>query len=401
MPLTSAKEANLHMEGGNAARDRQLWLVAAEHYEKYLTARPGDSAIWVQLGHCRKESGAFESASEAYEKAIGLAPSDADAHLQLGHLRKLQKRFDDAILCYRKACDEDPKLEDAAFELSQLEAKLSRQRQPSKKLRVPAEEWLERNLGNLLEQASVVRALAHETARQRQSLQQLQSSHDLAVAEVRRLAARLDRQENQLTESRKTRETDRSDLPAARADHADRVGGHPDSARSAVAAIIDTAPAHDHFASRTPADMDAQVIMLESAASKLAASLVRIANHERCLDLPESHGVLQPFREARLATMSEQIEQVDVQVSALEIARTALAVSIEFLTQSRTARHTQLNCSQRGLSSEESKIDLSAREAAVEAAFISIQESISHIESSARRDATAPALNVRFKRASG
>ncbi|NPD68337.1 glycosyltransferase [Acetobacteraceae bacterium] len=88
---------------GDHARDGKAWIQAAQFYENHLKVVPDDTAIWVQLGHARKESGDYARAEEAYRTAISLSPTDADVPLQLGHLMKLIGRTRDATELYTTA----------------------------------------------------------------------------------------------------------------------------------------------------------------------------------------------------------------------------------------------------------------------------------------------------------
>jgi GT2 family glycosyltransferase len=97
---TRRNEARELLTRGNEARDRRLWEKAAECYESYLRAFPQDFGIWVQLGHMRKEAGAYPEASRAYARALKLSPNDADLLLNLGHLSKLQNKINDAAAYY-------------------------------------------------------------------------------------------------------------------------------------------------------------------------------------------------------------------------------------------------------------------------------------------------------------
>ncbi|WP_340316752.1 glycosyltransferase [Rhizorhabdus argentea] len=86
-----------------AARDAGDWAGAAEHYRRYLAYRPGDFAIWVQLGHMLAESNDPEQADRAYRIAYGLNPHDADLALCRGHLARRTRNIDLAIGYYRES----------------------------------------------------------------------------------------------------------------------------------------------------------------------------------------------------------------------------------------------------------------------------------------------------------
>jgi glycosyltransferase involved in cell wall biosynthesis/Tfp pilus assembly protein PilF len=86
---------------GHRARDARRWLEAAQVYQAYLKSVPTDTAIWVQLGHCLKESGDLIAGEGAYRHALSQNSDDADVHLQLGHVLKLQGKSNLAAESYR------------------------------------------------------------------------------------------------------------------------------------------------------------------------------------------------------------------------------------------------------------------------------------------------------------
>ncbi len=95
---------------GDRARDAGRWLEAAQTYRTYLESVPADTAIWVQFGHCLKESGDLLGGERAYRHAETLNPDDADIHLQLGHVLKLQGKTNLAAESYRHTYALEPLL---------------------------------------------------------------------------------------------------------------------------------------------------------------------------------------------------------------------------------------------------------------------------------------------------
>src|SRR3569832_897851 len=81
-------------------RDRRAWAEAAEAYRDFLRLRPEDWAIWVQFGHCLKESGDTSGALLCYREAERRQPEDSDVHVQIGHALKLLGRQDEAFGAY-------------------------------------------------------------------------------------------------------------------------------------------------------------------------------------------------------------------------------------------------------------------------------------------------------------
>ncbi|MEA2767737.1 MAG: hypothetical protein QOD93_699 [Acetobacteraceae bacterium] len=101
--LTPLPPAHRLRGAADDARDRRDWDAAAGFYQRYLSYRPRDAALWVQLGHAEKERGAMTAARTAYRQACALAPRDADPHLQLGHLLREMKEHTAAQEAYETA----------------------------------------------------------------------------------------------------------------------------------------------------------------------------------------------------------------------------------------------------------------------------------------------------------
>src|SRR5687768_13574506 len=92
----------------DALRDRHDWSEAAQAYAAYLRLRGEHWQIWVQYGHCMKESGDPKAALLLYREAERLQPGDADTHLQIGHALKLLGRHEEAFQEYARALTLDP-----------------------------------------------------------------------------------------------------------------------------------------------------------------------------------------------------------------------------------------------------------------------------------------------------
>ena len=106
----------------NIARDGTDWPTAAGLYELYLsdpvTSRAG--AIWVQLGHARKEAGNAIGAIEAYRRAIELLPGVADTYLHLGHLQYRTGAHMEGLDALREAVRLDPGMQAAQDALAEF-----------------------------------------------------------------------------------------------------------------------------------------------------------------------------------------------------------------------------------------------------------------------------------------
>ncbi|RVT92303.1 tetratricopeptide repeat protein [Rhodovarius crocodyli] len=110
------------LEAAQQARQDRAWADAAAFYAVHLADHPRDAAIWVQRGHCEKESGDLDAAAVSYGMALELTPRDADLHLNLGHLRKLMGDAEGSLAAYEAARAADPGLEDAADEAERMKA---------------------------------------------------------------------------------------------------------------------------------------------------------------------------------------------------------------------------------------------------------------------------------------
>lgn len=106
--LFKKPSATPFIKAGDAARDAQNWLGAAESYGEALKLKPERADIWVQLGHARKEAGDLVGAEQAYRQALKLEPRVYDTHVQMGHLRRLEKRLPEAAGHYLDAAEIDP-----------------------------------------------------------------------------------------------------------------------------------------------------------------------------------------------------------------------------------------------------------------------------------------------------
>ena len=116
-PDGNRAEADRLLQDGDRLRDRRAWADAAEAYGQYLRLRRGDGAIWIQYGHCLKESGDPQGALLCYREAEKLQPEDSDLHLQIGHALKLLGRAEEALDAYATALSLDPGNPDARREM--------------------------------------------------------------------------------------------------------------------------------------------------------------------------------------------------------------------------------------------------------------------------------------------
>lgn len=180
---------------GDAARDARNWQEAAEHYAQYLALKPNDAAIWVQLGHCRKEHGDREEAERAYLRALTLEPNNADTHVQIGHIEKLKGSLDEALSWYRKALAIDATFEPAIQEAGDTESALAAMKRSqvpkTSELDVLVAAAVEKQIAPLRDQINAVRAIAVELQRVRQRTEAAEARVTEVAATAKALEAAL------------------------------------------------------------------------------------------------------------------------------------------------------------------------------------------------------------------
>jgi len=149
------------LSAGNRARDARDWPAAAAGYRRFLELRPGEAALWVQLGHALKESGDLPAAEAAYRQAAEIAPQDHDVHLQLGHALKMQGRVAEARASYARS-DELAPINHAAEELAALAGASLPPRRAAGPPRPPAETARDRENAARVAEARIDLARAPE-----------------------------------------------------------------------------------------------------------------------------------------------------------------------------------------------------------------------------------------------
>jgi hypothetical protein len=108
---------------GHSARasllyNRGEFAEASKEYERAVSARPQDYALWLQLGAARDKAGDPEGAIVAFRESTHLAPFYAQPHWQLGNTLYRVGRRDEAFKEVRLAIGGDPLLIPPALDLS-------------------------------------------------------------------------------------------------------------------------------------------------------------------------------------------------------------------------------------------------------------------------------------------
>jgi len=101
-------DAGVLRDRADMLRDAREWEEAAQLYAAYLQLMPEDWAIWVQYGHCMKESGDLRGALLLYREAERQQAADPDIQVQIGHVLKLLGRTEEAFEAYARALELDP-----------------------------------------------------------------------------------------------------------------------------------------------------------------------------------------------------------------------------------------------------------------------------------------------------
>ena len=115
-----ARPADDVLSTADKARDEKRWATAIEAYEAFLRLKPEAAKIWVQLGHCLRESGNPEEAEKAYLKALDLEPQNPDTFLHLGRVRQSMNDPEEALRYFERATALPSPASDARDELRGL-----------------------------------------------------------------------------------------------------------------------------------------------------------------------------------------------------------------------------------------------------------------------------------------
>jgi predicted TPR repeat methyltransferase len=94
--------------------------VATDYIRRAIELRPGQAAMWSNLGNVYREQGAPQEAAKAWAVALELSPGHADAHNNLGTLRKQTGDLDGAIASYRQAIALAPEHVGAHYNLANV-----------------------------------------------------------------------------------------------------------------------------------------------------------------------------------------------------------------------------------------------------------------------------------------
>jgi len=192
-------ESSDHLRAsGDVARDQRNWGAAADYYVRYLKRQPEDAAIWVQLGHCRKELGDREAAERAYLRAHSIEPSNPDTQVQIGRIEKLNGRLEQALAWFRKALLADPALDSARQEVEQVERLLPVNilgtEQSDLEARLTA--TFEQRIAALADQFGAIKAVAEELQRVRQCAEAVEGR----LAELTTTVKEFDRTQTTITD---------------------------------------------------------------------------------------------------------------------------------------------------------------------------------------------------------
>jgi GT2 family glycosyltransferase/glycosyltransferase involved in cell wall biosynthesis len=111
--MTSTNVAQLQLRADQANRARN-WAEAARLYGMILALEPQRVALWIQLGHCRKEMGDIAGAKSAYTTAGELSPNQSEPFFHLAHMLRFHGDVSGGYQNFVKAFEADgnPQAED-------------------------------------------------------------------------------------------------------------------------------------------------------------------------------------------------------------------------------------------------------------------------------------------------
>jgi O-antigen ligase len=107
-----------HHSRASLLYNRKEFAEASREYERAVSARPQDYALWLKLGRARDQAGEPEGAIVAFRESKRLAPFYAQPHWQLGNTLYRLGRRDEAFAELRLAMISDSSLIPAALDLA-------------------------------------------------------------------------------------------------------------------------------------------------------------------------------------------------------------------------------------------------------------------------------------------
>lgn len=115
--LNPADPFAYHARAVTLMRDGSL-IASIKEFERAVSLRPRDYALWIELGRAREQAGDKQGALTAFTEAVRCAPYYAQPRWQLGNfLLKIGQR-DAAFAELRRAAGSDPELQPALVSLA-------------------------------------------------------------------------------------------------------------------------------------------------------------------------------------------------------------------------------------------------------------------------------------------
>lgn len=97
---------------------------AARYYLQYLTSRPGDLSVSLQLANVLLWSNNLEQAAERYRRYLERRPDDLDAQVNLGHALLWSKQFAPALEVFNLVAARRPRDPDLLLSIAQCQEQL-------------------------------------------------------------------------------------------------------------------------------------------------------------------------------------------------------------------------------------------------------------------------------------
>jgi tetratricopeptide (TPR) repeat protein len=97
---------------------------AARYYRQYLTSRPGDLQVSLELANVLLWSNKLDEAAEGYRRYIERRPDDLDARLNLGHALLWSKRFAPALEEFNRVAARRPRDPELLLSIAQSQEQM-------------------------------------------------------------------------------------------------------------------------------------------------------------------------------------------------------------------------------------------------------------------------------------
>ena len=102
VPVARAKQFAVDFGKGQAALDRNDSKTAIEHFQRYVSARPGDASGHALLGSALQSASRFDEAVAEFERGLAIEPNFPYIEVNLAKIYTVEKKTDKALELFRK-----------------------------------------------------------------------------------------------------------------------------------------------------------------------------------------------------------------------------------------------------------------------------------------------------------